>query len=209
MKPQLTVLSESEINRIHSGSLKLLDEPGFEIGSPDIYRLLLENGALKGERPNQARITKLMVKKALSTCPADYLVAYLNGERQSIRIHRHYSTCLVDPKMNDCAGGNTEPVLKDCIDAARLADACENVTMPYKMDLHYADVPDEDSLLQSNLALFENFTRHVICGPMNPEDARIWIEMAEIMASGPLNANPVISMLISPSSPMTLHNDVL
>ena len=206
---QISVLTTEDIERIHKASVELLNDPGVDIGSPKIYNMLLENGAARGKGQQRVRIDESMVKKALSTCLYDYEIAFLNGKKKNIRNNRHYSTCLVDPKINDCSGGNVPPVLKDCADAARLLDAIETVTIPYKMDLRYTDVPDEYSVLQSNLALFENFTRHVMCGPINPQDAQTWVDMAEIMAPGPLGQNPVITMIISPSSPLSFHNDVL
>ena len=206
--PCIKLLDDREIGCIHDHSLRLLSTVGVDIGLASVRQLLLDNGARPGKGEMRLLIDEALARRALDSVPADFPIAFLDGRRDSFRAARRFSTCLVDPFMNDAAG-NRPPALADCAANARLLDACPKVDMPYKMDLQYADLPTEACVLKSNLALFENFTRHVICAPMTVFDLQTWLEMAEIMAPGPLEGNPVVTVMISPSSPLSLHADVL
>jgi trimethylamine--corrinoid protein Co-methyltransferase len=111
--------------------------------------------------------------------------------------------------MLDYHEGRRPPRLADCATNARLVDALDLITMPYKMDLDYVDATGRTALLESNLAFMSVMSKHTICAPHDAEGARAWIEMSEIMAGGSLRDNPIVSALVSPTSPLTFDPQFL
>ena len=151
-----------------------------------------------------------MIREALAKCDRQITLSSVRGAKYELgRDSRYYSSCLVDPFMLEYHGGPRPPRLKDCVDNARLVDALDLIGMPYKMDLAYADVPEDHGVLWSNYALMSQMSKHYIFGPHNVAEARTWMEMCEIMAAGPLGEDRIASALVSPISPLRLDKDYL
>lgn len=206
---KINMLDKEAVSSIHKYSVRVLKEIGVEIGDPRIFKRLLSEGA-KDIGHGRVCFDEPMIKDALARCPNEFDVFSVCGKKYRLGGEaRQYSTCCVDPGMNSPSGNNHPPRLDDCANNARIIDYLELITMPYKMDIEYDDVPTALSVLKSNEAFFSNSTKHVICGPCNKSDARIWMEMGEIMAPDALSKTPTISVLVSPSSPLALHRDCL
>lgn len=207
---RLKILSDGEIEKVHKLSCEILSQTGMIIESEEIEQRLLKIGAKPGKMSHTVCFDEKMIEDALGTCPSSFTISSINGAKHLIgKDGRQYSSCIIDPKMNTGHSQSRKPVLKDCADNAKIIDYLECISMPYKMDLDYEDVRPSLSVVKSNEVLFQNFTKHVICAPMNGKDARTWMEMSEIMAPGKLVKTPIVSVLISPSSPLSLHEDCL
>lgn len=204
-----SLLSEAEKKQIHQYTIKLLSTTGICIGKPSIRKLLLQHGAVDagGER---VLLNEAMIMDAVSRCPASFSVFGSDGKEFPIGggARPLVSTCMVDPLMNS-PEGNRAPVLADCERNARIINAEPQIDVPYKMDLTYSDLPEEDCVTKSNYAVLSNMTKPFINGPQSKRDVDITLEMARIMACGPLSEKPNVLTLISPSSPLMLHKDCL
>ncbi|MCX6992563.1 MAG: trimethylamine methyltransferase family protein [Kiritimatiellaeota bacterium] len=206
---KVNMLGKEAVSSIHKYSVRILKEIGVEIGDPRILKRLVSKGA-KDVGRGRVCFDAAMIKDALAHCPPEFDVFSVCGEKHRIGgAARQYSTCCVDPGMNSASNDNRPPRLDDCANNAKIIDSLKLITMPYKMDVNYNDVPTALSVLKSNEAYFSNSTKHVLCGPCNESDARIWMEMGEIMAPDTLRKTPTISVLVSPSSPLALHLDCL
>ena len=204
------VLSDSDVERIHEVSLRVLEDVGVDVCQEAIRARLLHRGARAGATSARVCIPAAMVDDALAACPREIALASVRGETYVLGAgKRFYSSCVVDPFMLDYHDGQRPPRLADCTTNARLVDALDTITMPYKMDVDYAEVTGRQALLQSNLAFMSNMSKHYICAPHNVADARIWMEMSEIMAGASLHEKPIVSALISPTSPLTFDQTVL
>jgi trimethylamine--corrinoid protein Co-methyltransferase len=203
-------LSDSETQQIHAVSLRVLSEVGVDVWHETIRAKLLAAGAAEGATNTRVRFPAGMVNEALARCPTEIVLGSVRGDTYRLAPgNRLYSSCVVDPFMLDYHDGRRPPRLADCATNARLVDALDLLTMPYKMDLDYVDATGHSALLESNLAFMSNMSKHTICAPHDAEGARTWIEMSEIMAGGSLRDNPILSALISPTSPLTLDRQFL
>jgi trimethylamine--corrinoid protein Co-methyltransferase len=197
-------LSDSETQRIHEVSLRVLAEVGVDVCHETIRARLLHAGAAEGATNTRVRLPAGMVTEALARCPTDIPLHSVRGDTYRLAPgNRLYSSCVVDPFMLDYHDGRRPPRLADCATNARLVDALSLITMPYKMDLDYVDAIGRTALLESNLAFMSNMSKHTICAPHDAEAARVWIEMSEIMAGSSLRDTPIVSALVSPTSPLT------
>jgi trimethylamine---corrinoid protein Co-methyltransferase len=203
-------LSDSDIERIHAASLRVLAEVGVDVCHEAIRAQLLRAGAREGATNARVCLPAEMVAEALACCLSEFVLHSVRGDTYTMAPgNRFYSSCVVDPFMLDYRDGRRPPVLADCANNARLVDALDLITMPYKMDLDYADAAGHTALLESNLAFMSNMSKHYICAPYDAEAARAWMEMSEIMAGDDLKARPIVSALISPTSPLTFDSQIL
>ena len=203
-------LSDAEVERVHETSLKVLQEVGVDICHDQIRSKLLAAGAKPGTTNNRVIFPAEMVMAALNQCERDITLSSVKGEKYKLSPEsRFYSSCCIDPFMIDYYDGKRPPKLKDCSSNARLIDALDTISMPYKMDVDFSDVSGEKALLESNYAFMSNMTKHYICAPHNVKDANIWMEMSEIMADTSLKKNRIVSAIVSPISPLTFDKQFL
>jgi trimethylamine---corrinoid protein Co-methyltransferase len=203
-------LSDSEIERIHISSLRVLAEVGVDVCNEAIRAQLLRSGAREGATNARVCLPAEMVAEALACCPPEFVQCSVRGDTYAMAPgSRFYSSCVVDPFMLDYRDGRRPPRLADCATNARLVDALDLIAMPYKMDLDYTDAVGRTALLESNLAFMSNMSKHYICAPYDADAARTWMEMSEIMAGDDLESRPIVSALISPTSPLTFDSQVL
>ncbi len=66
IRPQLKLLNDDELKRIHESALHILDTTGLVLHLPETVELLKKNGA-NVEGTYRVRIPPAMVEKALST----------------------------------------------------------------------------------------------------------------------------------------------
>jgi len=141
-------LSDSETQRIHAVSLRVLAEVGVDVCHETIRARLLAAGAAEGATNTRVRFPAGMVAEALARCPTEIALGSVRGDTYRLAPgNRLYSSCVVDPFMLDYHEGRRPPRLADCATNARLVDALDLITMPYKMDLDYVDATGRTALL--------------------------------------------------------------
>lgn len=205
------MLSDSEVEQIHETSLRVLEEIGVDVQHDRIRASLLTAGAREGETNTRVRLPRQLVMEAVRSCPRDIVLDSVRGEKYKLTADsRFYSSCCVDPFIGDYHDGLRPPRIEDCAGNARLIDALDMISMPYKMDVAFSDVSDEETaLLESNLAFMSNMSKHYVCGPHSVMAARTWMEMSEIMAAAGSSKEKIVSALVSPISPLTLDKQFL
>lgn len=206
----LSVLSDSEIQMVHETSLKVLAEVGVDVMDETIRSKLLAAGARPGAASQRVIFTEKMVMEAVQKCERNIVLNSVRGE--SYRLEpgsRFYSSCCVDPFIIDNQEDKRPPRLEDCRKNSLLIDALDLISMPYKMDLDYTDAVGKEALLKSNLLYMSNMSKHYICAPHNEADARIWMEMCEVMSGKSLRENRIVTAIVSPISPLTFDKDFL
>jgi trimethylamine--corrinoid protein Co-methyltransferase len=209
MSVKIQIFSEPEKKKIHQFTMELLGSSGIRVEKASIRELLLKNGATDAGE-DRILLQESMIMEAISRAPSSFFLYGSDGTAYPVGGGGRplVSSCMVDPVMNS-RGGNRAPVLADCSRNARIIGGEPMIDIPYKMDLTYADLAEEDCVAQSNYAVLSNMTKPFINGPQTKRDMDITIEMAAIMACGPLSEKPNLMTLISPSSPLTLHEDCL
>ncbi len=203
-------LLDSEIQSVHETSLKVLEQIGVDICHDGIREKLLADGAKAGSTSERVLFPRQMVMEALEKCDRNITLSSVRDQDYRLSSDsRFYSSCLVDPFMVDSDGVKRPPTLNDCVMNSRLVEGLDIIQMPYKMDVSYPDICSEDFVLMSNFAFMSNMSKHYVCAPHNVEEARLWIEMCEIMAGSPLGKKKIVSAYVSPISPLTLDKGFL
>lgn len=78
----------------------------------------------------------------------------------------------------------------------------------YRMDTSCTDVPEPLVNLKTMEAFVTNTTKHFLAFPSSVASARLWIEMAEIVADGrTLAEHPILTMGVPLTSPLYFASD--
>lgn len=201
---KLQFLREDEIRAIHDTSIRVLEEVGIVLNSPDVTKSVVDAGGRVSN--GRVLIPWELVKKSLSSAPKSILLASRDGEHD-MRI----------PSQNLYAANGGEGVfVKDLVSSERrpsnvddVRDFTRLVQILPQLDFCWLMVgaieqPTEIKGLVEMKTMWEQTSKHIQGGAMSLEEARATIEMASILAGGPdqLAKRPILSAVQCPFSPL-------
>ncbi|UCC19464.1 MAG: trimethylamine methyltransferase family protein [Promethearchaeota archaeon] len=129
---KLQVLSNDEIELIHSASLDLLSSVGIKIDAKDTREILKENGAETDNSTNFVKFPEDLVKEQLKKVPNSFKVFGSDGSF-NFEINTNsmiFATIGTPVKIYDPlrASGVRKTILEDTIKQIRIVDALENIS---------------------------------------------------------------------------------
>ncbi len=196
---QYQPLSEKDIARIHEAALRILEETGVRVGLEGAREIFRRHGArVDGEI---VRISPAVIEKALSVAPRQFLMAgreekhdLILGDKRVYMGTGGAALTVLDPETGRARPGT----LRDVAEIARLCDALENVHF-YLRPCIPRDIPPEAMDINQFYAALANTTKNVMAAAQSPENARMIIEMAAMIAGGreALIKRPFISFVTS------------
>ena len=203
MKPW-KVICDEDVAAIHRASLSILSEVGIVLDHHDVRENLFDSGA--GVNNNRVTIPPDLVELCLSQSKKPVRIKGRNGDEIQIgdgTLHWHNLGGARD--VFEPATGNVRPAtIQDVRDSTRLLDALDQATTitPFFTPL---DVPGE----LMSLAMYRHtlpFTTKPLQGPgvQIPQEVKFAVEMAQVIGS----ANEVLTMSVSPVSPLTFPDDI-
>jgi trimethylamine---corrinoid protein Co-methyltransferase len=203
--PCLTILSAEEVEAIHDATLRVLSEVGVVLTQPAARDLLADAGAvLNGDR---VRLPAELVQACIARCPSQVSIRGRDGKTMKLGDGTlHWHNLGGAATVYDAGAGRCRPAtLQDVVDSTRLLDALDGVTniTPFFTP---QDVPGP----LMALAMYRHALPHTtkpLQGPgtQTAVEVRYAARMAEVV--GP--AAEVISLGISPISPLTFPDDVV
>jgi trimethylamine---corrinoid protein Co-methyltransferase len=203
--PCLTILSAEEVEAIHDATLRVLSEVGVVLTQPAARDLLADAGAvLNGDR---VRLPAELVQACIARCPSQVSIRGRDGKTMTLGDGTlHWHNLGGAATVYDAGAGRCRPAtLQDVVDSTRLLDALDGVTniTPFFTP---QDVPGP----LMALAMYRHALPHTtkpLQGPgtQTAVEVRYAARMAEVV--GP--AAEVISLGISPISPLTFPDDVV
>jgi len=117
-RPQLTVLSEEQIYRIHQAALEILWETGVLVKAPGARDLLRQAGAWVDDETALCRIPGYIIEEALQRAPSSFSVHARNPEHDV-----HVSTRAVhyEPMIGrlNCYDYSTGPAIRSTMCTCR------------------------------------------------------------------------------------------
>jgi len=205
METPLQILSQRELQDIHGASLQILESVGIGVDNAQILELLRKNGCQVDEGRCVAKIPEELITSSLDNRAKT--VVYGSRSSAQIEVGSGNLAILSSPDnmyMLDLETGTRRPgTLHDCAMMARLIDALDY--------FHICCVPvvpkEPPPRLRSLYAMAEvirNTEKHCLVCPGDGVEAEYCVEIAGVVAGGrdELVANPVISTVICPSSPL-------
>ena len=217
-RSQLKLLSDQEVQRIHSESLCLLEEVGMKIQSRDALELLKEAGASVNFDKEHAYFPSSLVEEQIKHAPPSIQLFNREGhpavllEGNQIQFNPgSAATHILDRET----GARRHPTVKDVIDFARVTDGLPFIDAQ-STALIPADVPPLLADRYRLYLLLQHSTKPIITGTFALDAFDDMKQMLEVIAGGPkkLRDKPRAIFDTCPSAPLqwselTVHDLLL
>ena len=205
---EIRVLSDDDRERIHGAALEVLEKVGVRVEEGKLREQLKARGAAGGATANQIRMKRGLVAECLETVNRTPVLSCVNGKILQHRPgDRYYSSLVTDPYIIDYREGIRKPRLEDIARHARLGDALPLIDSIHLMDDTIPGLDTATSVLKGLETFVANTTTSYHCAPGSLETTRYWIEIAQIMAGGSLEENPLLSAYVPSVSPLVLTDE--
>jgi len=203
--PIFRVLTEEQIKTIHRATLSILETTGVRVAHGEGLQLLRDAGCrIVGE--DAALVPGWLVEKAIRWAPSRVTIYNQRGQ-EAMRLEGRNSyyglgTDLI--RTRDLYTGETRAsVLQDVINAARVADRCQNIDFVASLALP-SDVPTNSMYIACVKAQIENSTKPIFFTAAGKEDLAYIIKMAAVVAGDEerLRQKPFLINYSEPTSPL-------
>ena len=204
--PQYRLLDESQIKRIHTATLELLETTGVKVLDEEAVDLLAGAGC-RIKPDNIVQIPNWLVEQCIRSAPSRITIYDRLGEEamrlEDNRIHYGLGTDLVnthDLKTREIR----QSQLSDVVNAARIVDALPEIDFSGSYALPY-DSPASMSYIDSFKAQLENTTKPIFFTAGGPEDLAVINEMAGAAVGGAetLREKPIHIHYSEPLTPLS------
>lgn len=207
----LDMLTEADLNRIHQGTLEVLEKTGVFVEDPAALDCFADGGARVDRQTRTVRIPPDLVEAAVRSAPSSIVLAGRNPRHDLVlegnRVH--FTNFSEGVKINDIhTGENRTPVKQDLVDTARVIDYLDEVDFCEKA-LGAHDVDQHVVPLHNAEAYLTNTTKHCAFGPGNGRLLNKILQMAAAIVGGVkrLKERPIVSFTTCPVSPLKLITD--
>jgi trimethylamine---corrinoid protein Co-methyltransferase len=204
---KLEVLSQPDIERIHTASLDVIESTGVRFPSRKAQELWEAHGADVDHSTMIVRAPGQLIESALRNAPPEFTLAGRNPA-QDVPLdgnHVYLGTDGGGVEVIDLINGERRrSALQDVVDIARLADALPEIAFHW-VAVSAQDYPPETRSLHELSAIWGNSTKHVQTESVYSEaEARTAVEMAAMVAGGRdlLRKRPVLSIMQCTLSPL-------
>jgi len=203
----LSILSAQDVARLHTATLDVIEKVGVRFPSPQALDILEAHGAQVDRATMVARVPGQAIESALRQAPPVYTLA-ARDPAQDLPLdgrHVYLGTDGCGVEVIDLATGQRRTSTKaDAADAARMADALEEVAFWWSM-VSAQDCPTETRGLHELEAAWHNTTKHLQTESIvSRAEMHAAIEMASTVAGGrqALRRRPVLSIMQCTTSPL-------
>lgn len=195
------VLSPADIDQIHEGTLRILEDTGVRVPSEAALGVLEAGGCRVDRGTGIVRFPRRVVTEALALAPSEYVLAGRDPEAD-LRIDLRHSYLSNDASgifVLDPRSGEKRPSTKaDVAESARFVDALPSVSFCWGPVVTSRDVPPATKSLHDAEAVFGNTGKHFqTVTTVGSRQASRLIEMAEAIAGGSdeLRRRPILSFM--------------
>ncbi|MBM3144142.1 MAG: hypothetical protein FJ010_04060 [Chloroflexi bacterium] len=206
LKPYLKYLSDVQIEEIHEGSLRLLENTGVMVDHQEGLKFLEKHGAKVDHQTKRVRIPRQLVSQALATVPDRFTLAARNPEKDCPLVPggRPYSRNGGGADFTiDLETGEFRPLLQaDVKEYYRLMDALDGISFIAPVFGQDMPVLGRDILMLREA--FGNTDKNIHLRAFTGESLKLMFEMAALVAGSKkeLKARPIVSLLEAPISPL-------
>jgi len=181
------ILSDGDLNRIHWGTLHILEKVGVQVDSVACRKLLKDNGCEVDEKTRIAKIPSHLVEEALAKKKASITLAGRNPKFDAkLDMNHSYMTANGNGAVTvDFESGKRRPSMKkDVANSSRIIDTLENVHIHWPM-VSSTDQHPSTVHLHDFEASLNNTEKHVMYETgVTVSDARTLTEMGYAAAGG-------------------------
>jgi trimethylamine---corrinoid protein Co-methyltransferase len=207
----MNIMTDDQAERIHNGTMQILERAGVKVFEPEALELLREGGARVDG--NLVKIPAWMVQAALQSVPK-VVSLYTRAGLKAINLEKgciHYGAGSEVPFTVDLDSGQRRKVLKtDVRNSARLVDALDNIDFAMSLGL-ISDVPVEISDVHQFETMLLNTQKPILFTCYSRRNLDCIIEMASLAVGGKekLREKPNIALYAEPTSPLVHSREAL
>ena len=203
------VLSEQEVQKLHSASLEVLNAIGLKIASEKVRKMLEEAGATVDHKTTLVRFPPNLVDESIKEAPQRVIYGARNPKYDLVLEPGGETYCRpltgAEGYIDVETGKYRMAKMSDVKDWARLVDALDNISycaVPYP-----DDVPADTRDIRVMPVVLENTEKHILLQPYSGEHMECMIELAlAVMGSEEeLKKRPILTVLTSVLSPLQLE----
>jgi len=207
----LKILSDSEVEAVKRGSIRILSEVGLQVNHPDILRRLGDAGL--DVSANNVLFKEKIVEESIGKSTKQYTIRARDPSRN---IHvgsgelRFLSSggqrWLVDPIRKT----RRQPARTEVAGAVRLVDGLENINVAGAM-ITPEDIAVPGRAVYVYSELLKNTSKVVFSWIEHPEEARGVLRLLELVAGGAdqLREGPLTWYFCEPTSPLRFSYEAL
>lgn len=211
---RMDVLPETTLERIHEGTLTVLERVGVEVRSDAVISRLEARGAVADHDAGRVRFPRAVVEEALAQVPSSLLLAARDPECD-LRLDGANGYLAVDGNAAEILDLETDQrrasTKADLAEISRVADALPQIGFLWQ-PVAARDTPIATQPLHELHAQFPNTSKHIqLMTAARPEQARGAVEIASIVAGGErsLRERPLLSSFQTSLSPLTYDGPAL
>ncbi len=204
----LTLFSSEDMESIHLSTLEVLERTGVFVEADEALDIFADGGCSVDREQHVARIPPHIVEEAIAAAPPRVTLCGRDPRNDVVLEPGRVSFCTFSEgiMMIDVRTGEYRPTTKqDVADIGRLTDYLSQMDT-YQISVVSRDVPTETYEIHNLQAALLNTTKPLGTGPLEPEDTRVVIDMAALVAGGmdELRERPLIYLCGCPVSPLKL-----
>ena len=205
---QLRLFNDSQVNSIHEGVVRLLEEVGMKVKSKKAFSIFEKGGAIVDPVSEIVKIPRAMLEKAIKAAPSKVIIHGRNEKHDAVleKNRVHFGTggtvmYALDFETGERRVTNTH----DVRDLARLVDTLENIAF-YVIHTYPGDVPEEDVDVNRFYWAITNTTKPIMGGMYTMKGLKEAIKISEMVAGGAdkLRERPFVSFITLMVSPMVM-----
>jgi trimethylamine--corrinoid protein Co-methyltransferase len=208
----LDVFTPEELEDIHLSTLQVLEHTGVLVDDDTAMDYFAAAGCHVDRDTKIVRIPPHVVEEAIAAAPASILLAGRDPENDVVLESNRVGFCtfgegitIVDPY----SGELREPLKKDVGDAAKLADALDDIDT-FEIAIGAKDAPGETASIHNFDAALANTTKCIGAGTLSTDETEAVIDMAAAAVGGRerLRERPIVYLGVCPVSPLKLTREV-
>ena len=203
----VTLLDQSALEKIHSESLRILENIGMRVDDPECVNILRKAGAKVVGQSNVVLLPAPMVNEAMSQITKKFELVHPTGERFWVPDKApRVGTRVKMPKMLDYGAMDCRPPCRqDVINLCRITNALPKAEFAVPIQYPSCDVPPELSVVDSLGLALAVTGRMSMAAPSTVEDARTSIDLPMVaLGSDDIANDPTTWIAVNTTSPLYL-----
>jgi len=210
----IEVLREDDLDLIHDGSMRILEDIGLEVLNERGLGLYEDAGAKVDWDLQRVYLDRELVMDLLQTVPSEFIIHSRNPERNCLvgRNAVNFTTVASAPNSSDLEGGRRTGNFEDYCNFLRLAQQFDIIGLLSGYPVEPIDISPDTRHLDATLAALTLTDRAFFCYCLGGGRVNDGIEMAAI-ARGvdreTLKKEPSIITVVNTNSPLRVDGSML
>jgi len=213
VKIMLELLSRDQIEKIHSASLKILEDVGVAVYEDSFLKFLADSGVNVDFDKKSVKFSPSLVMECIKKAPKR-VTLYARDPKNNVELddgkiyaHPVGGTATVV----DLDSGEVRPsTRKDVADLTRIIDVLPNLHLCTMVALP-CDVPEQVRDVYCIAEQIQNTGKNLDATPLSDKGFPYMVELVEAVVGGEeeLRKRPIITCSFSPTSPLKFSGDVV